>query len=284
MSSSARSLEFDRDVAPLVWSVAVVTLFATLSVLTHWSLFGRDPTAYPEPASTLVSVPFMLGVVASVWWLLRRDGGSLRAVGFGRSALLPAVVAFAVLWIGVSLSGLGYLLATGRSDAISVALPFSWPASVAWFLLTLTVANGIPEELAFRGYVQNKVAALAAARGWGPADPLAIVVAAVLFGVPHGPLAILLFDLGPGAVPAVLLSNLVPGITYGLVYYLTGNLWYASFVHGFGNAPLIPFELAAVPYFVPFAAVMGLVVALCYRYWGLRTDRVAVRIETGIAS
>jgi len=148
-----------------------------------------------------------------------------------------------------------------------------------WFLLTLTIANGVPEELVFRGYVQNKVAALVGSRGRGLAEAVGIVVAAVLFGLPHAPLAVLLLDLGPRAVPAVVLSNLLPGLTYGIVYYLTGNLWYTSFVHGFGNATAVPFDPAAVPYFVPFAMAAGLVVGLCYRYWGRRTGRVHVRIE-----
>lgn len=284
MSSEARTATFDADLFPLAASVAVVTLFAALSVVTHIWLFGRDQTVYPEPASTLVSVPFMLCIVAGIWWLLRREGSSAGAIGLGRSSLLPGVAAFLVLWCGVSAAGVSYLLATGRGDAVGFAFEYSGPATAVWFLLTLTVANGIPEEIAFRGYVQNKVAALTRAHGRGPADAIGIVVAAVLFGVPHLPLAVLLLDLGPEAVPAVLLSNLLPGLTYGVVYYLTGNLWYASFVHGFGNAPVVPFDLAAVPYFVPFAAAAGLVVGVCYRYWGLRTDRVAVRIEKRVTA
>lgn len=282
MSSRSRCLRFAPTVAPLVGIVVAVTLIAALSVVAHRALFGASISTYPEPASTLLSVPFMTAVVLVSLWFLRREGVDPAAIGLSRRTLLPGILAFGVLWGCVSVAGLSYLLATGQSNAVGFVLPSSWPGTVTWFLLTLTVANGLPEELVFRGYVQNKVAGAVSGNGEATATAVGIVVAAVLFGIPHAPVALFLLDLGPEALPAIVLSNLVPGVTYGLVYWLTRNLWYTSLVHGFGNAPFVPLDPTAVPYFVPFAAVSGLLVGVGYRRWARGTDRVTVEVDRGL--
>lgn len=68
-----------------------------------------------------------------------------------------------------------------------------------------------------------------------------------------------------------------PRILYGVLYYLTRNLWFVGMLHGFGNAPVVPFDPAAVPSFTLVTVAVGFVVGLSYRYWGRDTERVTVR-------
>lgn len=278
MSTPSR-LQFGPRLLPLLAAVGAVTFVAAVTVLAHVYLFGPEPASYPEPAATLFSVPFMAVIVVGTWAVLRREGTQLAALGLGKVAFVSGVLAFFAVWVLVVVSGLAYLRVTGTTGAIGLSVEMTWPETLLWFLLTLTIANGLPEELVFRGYAQNKIAALVGDGGRIPPAAVGIVAAALLFGVPHLPLGLLVTDAGVGLVPGVLLANLVPGIAYGLVYYVTRNLWYTSFIHGFGNATLVPFDPAAVPYFVPATTIAGLLVGLGYRYWARRTDRLTVRIQ-----
>ena len=74
-------------------------------------------------------------------------------------------------------------------------------------------------------------------------------------------------DASPVAIPWVLLQNALVSILYGGVYHLTRNVWYTAFVHGFSNAPVLPFETGAVPLFDEVAIGALLVVTLGYWRW-----------------
>ena len=174
------------------------------------------------------------------------------------------------------MSGVTYLAATGAGGAVGFAYEEPWYWVLLWFLLTLTVSNGLTEELVFRGFFQNKCAALAAGRSRVPADVVGIVAAALLFGIPHLPLGFILFEAGPLDVPWIILQNFIPGVLYGILYYLTRNLWFVGLLHGFGNAPVVPFDPTTVPSFTLITVAVGLVVGFGYRYWGRGAERVTI--------
>jgi len=220
----------------------------------------------------------MLILILGTWGVLRYEGVSASAVGLSRSTFLPGVVAFGVLWGLVSIVGVAYLLLTGASAQLGFAVDMPWYWGPVWVLLTLTVSNGLTEEFVFRGYVQNKCSSLVSARSHGLSAAVGILGGAVLFGVPHIPVGLLLEEVSPTAIPWIILGNLIPGITYGVIYYLTQNVWYAGFVHGFGNATVVPFDPSAVPSLVPVASVCGILIALGYSY--LRRDARPVTVTT----
>lgn len=89
------------------------------------------------------------------------------------------------------------------------------------FLITLLImwlTAAFAEEVAFRGYLLNR---LADGVGW----PLALVITTALFGWVH---------LGAGAASA--LEALVTGLMFGLVYLANSrNLWTAVLAHGVSN-------------------------------------------------
>lgn len=281
--SERRTLQFSPSLWPVAAVVAFVSAVAALSVVAHLSLLGPDVSAYPDHLSALLSLPFFTLMFLGTWWTLRAEGVSLSAIGLDASGVLPAVLGFGLVWVTSTLGGLGYLLATGSTDAVGFAVEGRWYWTLLWFVLTLTVSNGLTEEFVFRGYLQSKCSALASGRSWLPDSAVGIVAAAILFGVPHIPLGMLALGVPPRATPWIILGNLVPGIAYGIVYYLTQNLWYTGLVHGFGNATLVPFDQAAVPFFTPLTVAVGMCIALGYRYRA-RTDSSAVRPRKTTAS
>ncbi|PSP56595.1 hypothetical protein BRC82_01575 [Halobacteriales archaeon QS_1_67_19] len=278
MGSPNRRLSFTPRLVPLVGVVGLVSLVAALSVVTHLTVLGPDPSEYPQHVSAVLSLPFMMVIILGTWSVLQYEGVSATDIGLAKSTFLPGAIAFSLLWGWVTVVGLGYLFLTGATGELGVSfeMPRYWIP--VWFLLTLTLSNGVTEEFVFRGYVQTKCTALMSPdRVSAPA--VGILVAAILFGVPHAPLGLILEGVSLRAIPGIILSNLLPGITYGIVYYLTRNVWYAGFVHGFGNAMVVPFDPSGVPLFVPFTAISGVLIGLGYRYWGRDTERVTIGVQ-----
>lgn len=279
-----RSLRFRASVTPIVGVIAFVSVVAALSVITHLRILGPDISGYPDHLSALLSLPFFVVIFLGTWRVLQSEGIPISAIGLGKSEFLSGIVAFGLVWGWSTVAGLGYLMATGANTAIGFAFDIRWYWVPIWFLLTLTLSNGLTEEFVFRGYVQSKCTALASGRSWLPAAGVGIVAGAILFGIPHIPLGLIAGGASPRAIPWIIAGNVIPGIAYGITYYLTQNLWYTGFVHGFGNATLVPFDVAAVPFFTPFATGSAVVIALGYRYWAIRTQAHTVRIHKRTAT
>jgi len=279
MTTTPRYLRFTHSPIPIVAIVTFVTTVATLSVVTHLVLLGPDVSNYANHISDLVSLPFFAFIFLGTWGILRYEGVSITDIGLGKSTFLPAVLAFGLLWGWITVVGIGYLTATGATTAIGFSFDSPWYWVPVWFLLTLTLSNGLTEELVFRGYIQNKCTALMSSRSQVPSTAVGIVAAALLFGVPHIPLGLILAGASPRAIPWIILGNFIPGTLYGVIYYLTRNVWYAGFFHGFGNATVVPFDATVVPFFTPFVAVSAVLIALGYRRWGRNTHRVTIDIR-----
>ncbi|MFB6218210.1 MAG: hypothetical protein ABEH77_03365, partial [Halobacteriaceae archaeon] len=79
---------------PVIGVVGFVTLVASLSVGVHLLLLGAEPAAYPPHLSGIVSLPFSAAMFLGTWGVLRYEGGSLAAIGLGKSALVPAILMF----------------------------------------------------------------------------------------------------------------------------------------------------------------------------------------------
>lgn len=285
MARSSPNPQFTAGLLPIVVAVGFVCLIATMSVIVHLRLLGPDRAAYPDHVVAVLSLPFSAVILLGTWRILRHERVTLSEIGLSKSTLLPGAVAFGLFWGLVTAAGVTYLIATGATGDLGVAFEMPWYWVPIWFLLMLTVSNGLTEEFVFRGYIQSKCTALTSTSSNGLAAAVGILTAGVLFGIPHIPLGILLEGASLRAIPFILLNNLIPGIAYGLIYYLTRNLWYTGFVHGFGNATVVPFEPSGIPMFIPIATTVAIVVSLGYRYWAKNTNRVTIRVpeQTGSA-
>ena len=176
----------------------------------------------PRPGTFSIVV-----AVAVATWRLRRSGirwsdVGLRAPASWRRTLLWAAAAYAMV------------IAANFAVVIPLAQRLGWaPTDVAklgdlagdlsllvgWLAIAWTTA-AFGEEMLFRGFLQTRLTVLF--RRGAPGEAAAIVVQAILFGVPH---------LGFGVRGAVTAG--VVGLVYGIVYRLNGrNLWPLIIAHG----------------------------------------------------
>jgi len=100
-----------------------------------------------------------------------------------------------------------------------------WPADAPTLLAVNLLFTCVAEEAFFRGLIQARIAGLAETTGRTFWRPLAVVVAAVLFGLAHA---------GGGALYAGLAA--VAGIGYGMTYAATRRIESAILVHFALNA------------------------------------------------
>ena len=177
------------------------------------------PKLAPVPARTLV-------IVGVVWWLMRRRGESFADLGLRRpdklwlAGVLTVAFLAANLLIVPVLDALRQALDVPAPD-ISILDPLygNLPIYLMWIAIAWTAA-AFGEEMFFRGYLMNRVAALLGGErlGW----TLAVLAQGALFGLGHA-------YQGFGGVITIGLSAVLSG-----VYYLVAgrNLWPLILLHG----------------------------------------------------
>lgn len=165
-------------------------------------------------------------LVAVGWLSLRLRGRRWRHLGFRRPKRWAKTVAVA-LGAAVALQLLSEFVVepiTGRPDLSSFqSLVGNLPASLGMLGLVWTLA-AFGEELAYRGYVVERAAAL------GRHTPLAyvtaVVVVSLLFGLGH------YYQGWAGVV-----GSSVSGLLFGALYLAAGrNLWLPILAHGFSDS------------------------------------------------
>ncbi len=253
----------------------------------------RVGPAIPLVELTLPEVAVdLVGIAIPAWFLwTERVGVDDVGVSLAHAAVaVPGVAAFYVLLNAV---GAGLLTTTVGPEAVGYQWTVPPAEAVAAFLSALLFA-AVPEELAYRGYLQSKLIAMVPDR-----TPLRAVVgvlgASVLFAAVHLPRV--LTSGVPGTQSAVTYGSLLvlSGLSFGLLYEYTQNLWVPVSIHAAGNMPgtmgIVFFDAGAFrgTWLVAYAVLyLALSVALVwgYRRWlmtplDLRswTDRV----DTGVA-
>jgi len=268
---------------PLAFVVAF-SLWVMLSNLSFSWLFGSDPSTVTE---ALWNLPSRVVQFALVLLVLRVENVRLRDLGLGRRQVVPALVAVAGFLIAVNAVVAGLILVDGGQVSVELfALYLSAPLD---YSVTALVATGVAqyvfvgpvEEIAFRGYLQNKLTDLLGHRSVRVRTAVAVVATAVGFAALHVP-TVLLVDGAPivqAAGTLVLLT--LSGITFGTMYALTHNLFLVAFLHGVGNFwPLVVDPgLGMWPNWGVIIILYGLIVVL-YRRWISVVDRSPEEIRT----
>jgi membrane protease YdiL (CAAX protease family) len=170
------------------------------------------------------------------------EGASPRSALPTVRSLAPAVGVVAAFWLLYNLVAYGLALGgvAGFEPAPSRVVAHPLPYLAAFVSSLLFTA--IPEELAFRAYLQSKFAALAGG-GSRRATAVGVSLAAVLFALFHLPHWFLASGHGVGPALATRLVGLtLAGLAFGLAYALTRNLWLVALFHATMNQP--PFLVA----------------------------------------
>lgn len=264
--------------------VVAFSVWVMLSNSSFSWLVGPDPSTVAE---ALWNLPSRLVQFALVLVVLRFEDVRLRDVGLGRRQIVPALVTVGGFLVAVNAIVAGLtVLGGGQLSVEPLALYRSPPLDYSAAALVATgVAQylfvGPVEELAFRGYLQNKLIDLLGLGSARLQTAVAIIATAVVFSVLHVPTVVLVEGVPINQAVGTLVLLTLSGITFGTVYALTHNLFLVAFLHGIGNFwPLVVDPgLEAWPNWGIIIVLYGLVVVL-YRQWTSVTYQSAEKVAT----
>ena len=174
----------DGLIAPVWHTALVVFLFVGLAVA---GAINGDATALKTPSAShgplyISLIAAEVGLIYLIRWGLGKGGTTSSAIvgpmAPGVSAWLRDAVIAAVLW-GVWM-GIQILVHqfTKSSPTVSGLLPHG-PTDVSLWIL-VSVAAGIAEEFAFRGYLLKQFSAMTGSA------PIAVILQALVFSIAHG--------------------------------------------------------------------------------------------------
>jgi len=274
---STPTVETDESAIPLAFVVAF-SLWVLISNLSFSWLYGSDPSTVTEALWNLPSRVVQFGLVLVV---LRFEDVRLRDLGLGRQQFIPALVTAAGFLVAVNVAVAGLILLDGSQLSVDpFALYLSAPLDYSVTALVATsvaqyVFVGPVEEIAFRGYLQNKLTDLLGRRSARVRTGVAIGATAVVFAVLHVPTLVLVDGTPLGQAVGTLVLLTLSGITFGTLYALTHNLFLVAFLHGIGNFwPLVVNPgLGAWPNWGVIVVLYGLVV-VSYRQWATSAFRL----------
>jgi membrane protease YdiL (CAAX protease family) len=210
--------------------------------LSSW-LFGDSITTVEEGIWTIPSGMVQIGIAVAI---LRYERVGYRELGLAPRLLAPALVAtgVVVLVVNAAVAGLGIFAGGDLSFSLmgyylSPPLDYSVPgviiSAVSLYLFTATA-----EELAFRGYLQNKIVSRLTVGSATVQTSIGVLVAALSFAVLHVPVYMLVRDVSTGAMTGTLLLLTATGALFGVIYAATRNLYLVIGLHGIGNLwPLV---------------------------------------------
>jgi len=174
-----------------------------------------------------------------VYLILRYEGVRLKELGLSRRLFVPALVAVVGFVVAVNLAVIALLVSSGHDLSFGL-YEFHRTPPASYSLATLAVLGvseylftGPVEEIALRGFFQNKLSALLEGSYRWLSTALAILVASVSFSLLHVP-TIVLVRTEPVAIGTLIMLALT-GVVFGTMYALTRNLYLVIGLHGIGN-------------------------------------------------
>jgi membrane protease YdiL (CAAX protease family) len=261
--------QFRGGLGPLIAFVLFFAIFTIAVNALQPYLFGPDT---PLVIRRLENIPFLLILGAVTWLVIRYEGVRLREIGLSPRLFAPGVVAIGGLILGFNLVAVAYGILAGNEVSFGLGGSVSVIAAtiVAQYLLV-----GPVEELAMRGYLQNRLVALLGGGESRLRMALGIVVMAVVFAVAHIPDLLLDRGWAVAELPPRLALLFSSAIVFGVIYELTRNLYLLGLLHGFGNVRLLFVDPGAAPdwLIIPVIVVLYVLLVWSYRRWASRTQR-----------
>ena len=208
----------ERERARTPWLI-LLPLLAAMVAITAADVAFSD--RLPLPLAQLVVSAAPAGAAIGIILLSRRFLGARRGLAeYGlavdRRWMCDASIGFGIGVVGVSIPflvgmGAGWIEVAAVFDRGALAL---WPGILLYGIAMLV--TGLWEELVLRGvFLCNAADGL---RRWlSPRRAIAggLVLSGVVFGLGH---------LGQATHPALILTWILPGILFGVIYVLSGNL------------------------------------------------------------
>jgi membrane protease YdiL (CAAX protease family) len=268
-----------------IWTVIAFLVAFTVWVMISNMLFTQLFSDTGQLVESLWSIASKLVLFSIVWLTLRYEGVSLREIGLSRRLLAPAILAAAGIVVAVNLTVIALLVSGGHELSFGLFEFYRTPPA-SYSLGTIAVLGiseylftGPVEEIALRGFLQNKLSALLGSSYRRLGTAIAILLASVSFALLHVPTIILVRNelLAIGTLMMLTLT----GVVFGTMYALTHNLYLVIGLHGIGNLwPIVvDFPVGLWPNWGIALVFYGVIVVL-YRQW---TDLVPGYPESGAA-
>jgi membrane protease YdiL (CAAX protease family) len=268
-----------------IWTVLAFLVGFTVWVMISNMVFTRLFSGTGQLVESLWSIGSKLVLFSIVWLILRYEGVSLRELGLSRRLLAPALLAAGGVVVAVNLTVIALLISRGHELSFGLFEFYRTPPA-SYSLGTIAVLGiseylftGPVEEIALRGFLQNKLSALLGSSYQRLGTAIAILVASVSFALLHVPTIILVRN-EPLAIGTLIILALT-GVVFGAIYALTHNLYLVIILHGIGNfwPVVVDFPVGLWPNWGIILVFYGVLVAL-YR---LGTDTSSGYPERGTA-
>lgn len=255
---------------PAVALVLGFTGWALISVAVSNWLFG-DPSTIEEGMWAIPSGIVQIGIAVAI---LRYERVSYQELGLAPWLVRPALAATAVVILvaNVAVAGLGIAAGTNVSFGLmeyylTPPIDFS-VAGVAITAIAMYLFTGPVEELAFRGYLQNKVVSQVNMGSPTAQTTIGILTAALSFALLHIPAYLIVRGQALEAVIGTLVLLTATGVIFGAIYAATRNLYLVMFLHSIGNLwPLVVDPGAGIWPNWGIILVMYVLLAVLYRQW-----------------
>lgn len=168
------------------------------------------------------------------WWFIKREGVRAEDVGLGKRAWAWSLALFLAWWVLVTVVDLAGRWVAGLLGVSLLPIGDNeWSLATVAEMVSTFIFVGFAEEIAFRGYLHNKLVAVVGRRR------LAILLAALAFGLWHTPADI----AGSGQVLSPLLNALLFALLglvfFHLPYEWTGLLPFLALFHGWNDFLLL---------------------------------------------
>lgn len=202
----------------IVWT-ALLAVFATTAQIATL-LFGPDYDLTRHIIMAITTSALVVPLIAVARLVLDREPFAGLGLALDASALKPLLIG-AVCWLAPSATGLVLCLAFGLVNIRAAAEWGEILAFVPLLVVLVFLLEALPEELAFRGYLQTNLERLL--QPW-----LAVTVQAVLFG--SWGVALWLITSG-GIDPLHASMFYVMGVVTGMLRKITGSVWACIGMH-----------------------------------------------------
>lgn len=209
-------------------AVKHITLFSAY-LLVVWG-FYRFLFKLPEEVEELLIKPLIW--LLPVLYLIKKEKVGLSSVGITSKNLFPSI--YLSLALGVFFAIEGVIVNFIKYEGVEFAANLGRNAFGA--ALGLSLATAISEEIAFRGYLFNRV--------WGVLGKewSANLVTSFVWALIHVPIAIFWWELNLAGTIGLLILTTIFGIGSAFVFARTKNVFSSILLHILWEWPIILFR------------------------------------------
>lgn len=205
-----------------------VTILATY-ILVVWG-FYRFLFKLPDELEEVVLKPLVW--LIPIYFLVSREKLGISSLGVTTKKLFPSV--YLALALGMVFAVEGLVINIVKYGGLDFSANLG--AHNLWASLGISFATAISEELAFRGYIFNRLWTVLK-KEW-----LANVITSVVWGIIHIPVAIFAWNLNLSGAIGYLILTTIFGIGSAFVFARTKNVASSIFLHVFWEWPIILFR------------------------------------------